>query len=346
MAYHPKGKRYSGRKTKKGFKGTQYHAMPRVERREATIDEPEEDASTLQSVSMRKIETGYTSGCTRGSSTVLLRQRDDFTSSFVPPKTPAGEPDSSEGGELKGNRIISCVCLVRLLGMVRHCPKIPLSVSEDRVVRGLVTKIVVKCGCGWSECLSNPYSSDELSLNTRSVLGMRMIGKAEESLHVLASILDLPVGMKSISYNRHATKICQGSNGYVRTDQLASASELRAMSAAGKLFVPPPVETTEAPEAQAPVAEAPMVEGEEDDTEGNGVEDSDQNSSDESESEADSDDSEGGSESEGANTDSDTEGLVAGQDTEGQGAGQGATHDNTMIQRARVLKRARARART
>ncbi len=184
MAYHPKGKRYSGRKTKKGFKGTQYHAMPHVERREAPMVESNEDPSTLQSVSMRKIETGYTSGCTRGNSTVLLRQRDEFTSSFVPPKIPAGEPDSSEGWDLKGNRIISCVCLVRLLGMVRHCPKIPLSVSENRVFRGLVTKIVVKCGCGWSNYLSDPYSSDELSLNTRSVFGMRLIGKGEESLHV------------------------------------------------------------------------------------------------------------------------------------------------------------------
>ncbi len=214
--------------------------------------------------------------------------------------------------------------------MVRHCPKIPLSVSEDRVVRGLVTKIVVKCGCGWSDCLSNPYSSDELSLNTRSVLGMRLIGKGEESLHVVTSILDLPVGMKSLSYNRHATKIGQGNNGYVRTDQLASASELRAMSAAGKLFVPPSVETTEAPVAeapvaeapvaQAPVAEAPMVEGEEDDAEGeeddaegNSEEDADQNDSNESESEADSDDSKGGSEGQGANADSDSEGQGAGQ---------------------------------
>ncbi len=60
---------------------------------------------------------------------------------------------------------------------------------------------MVKCECGWSECLSNPYSSDE---NTRSVLGMRLIGKGEESLHVVTSLLDLPVGMKSLSYNRHA----------------------------------------------------------------------------------------------------------------------------------------------
>ncbi len=59
--------------------------------------------------------------------------------------------------------------------------------------------------------------------------------------------------MKSLSYNRHATNICQGSNGYVRTDQLASASKLRAMSAAGKLFVPPPVETIEAPVAEVPL---------------------------------------------------------------------------------------------
>ncbi len=185
MAYTVKGKRSTGRKTKKGFKGTPGHLIPRVERREATMDESDEDAST---VSMRKIET---SGCTKGSSTVLLRQRDEFTSSFVPPKIPAGEPDSSEGWELKGNRIISCVCLVRLLGMVRHCPKIPLSVSEDRVVRGLVTKIVVKCGCGWSQCLSDPYSSDELSLNARSVLGMRLIGKGEESLHVVTTSLSV-----------------------------------------------------------------------------------------------------------------------------------------------------------
>ncbi len=80
---------------------------------------------------MRKIVTGYTSRVTRGNSTVLLHPRDNFTSSFVPPKIPAGETNSSEGWDLKGNHIISCDSLVRLLGMVRHCQDHPLSVSED-----------------------------------------------------------------------------------------------------------------------------------------------------------------------------------------------------------------------
>ncbi len=67
----------------------------------------------------------------------------------------------------------------------------------------------------------------------------------------------------------------------MKTDQFASASELRAMSAEGKLFVPPPVETTEAP--------VQVAEGEEDESEDSCEDDADQNDSDDSESEADSD---------------------------------------------------------
>ncbi len=97
--------------------------------------------------------------------------------------------DCSEGWNLKVNSIISCdTAFVRLIGQCcqRTCRQV--------------------YGCGWSDCITNPYSDDELSLNTRSVLGMRMIGKCEESLHVVNAILDLPPGMKSSPNNKHLSR--------------------------------------------------------------------------------------------------------------------------------------------
>lgn len=47
-------------------------------------------------------------------------------------------------------------------------------------------------------------------------------------------------GNGPLSFSQHVDKILQASNDSVKADQLASASELSAMSANGKLFVPPP----------------------------------------------------------------------------------------------------------
>lgn len=131
------------------------------------VDPDCDDGLTLPSASRRKIEPGYNApeGVTSGTSSVLLRPRPTGSASGV-------KPGSSEGDwVLSGMRIIPCDSLVSVLGMLRHCDKKSVSVSET-CVRGLVTRIMAKCECGWFQYLTESYSSSHLALNTQAVLGM------------------------------------------------------------------------------------------------------------------------------------------------------------------------------
>ena len=140
---------------------------------------------------------------------------------------------------LRGNRIINISSIVSLVSMVSHCPQHPLSISEEPgTVRGLVSRICVKCTCGWFYYLTDSYDSSQLAQNTQSVLAMRLIGKGEMSLHTFCAMMDLPLGVYRKAFDNY---VMTASNDAVRADLLASSEELHAMSAEGTRFVPPPV---------------------------------------------------------------------------------------------------------
>ncbi len=81
--------------------------------------------------------------------------------------------------ELQGNRIIKCDRFVSLMSQLK-CPKCDsaLSVTEFMNTRkGLVTTITARCvKCVWHHHLSNSYDTQEVLLNTLSILASRMIG--------------------------------------------------------------------------------------------------------------------------------------------------------------------------
>ena len=59
------------------------------------------------------------------------------------------------------------------------CYDSPLAVAEDRNQRrGLVSKLSICCSvCGKSSAITDPYQKRDLETNTKSVLGIRAIGK-------------------------------------------------------------------------------------------------------------------------------------------------------------------------
>ena len=238
----PKGGRSYGKKRPRGFGGIQKQFVQRVDPAGEALSE--EESLAPPSASKRKIESptrATPEGFTSGTCPVVLRSR------------PSGEsPGSGQGSSersnwiLRGNRIVPCDSLVSLVSMVRHCPQHPLSISEDRdTVRGLVTRITVKCGCGWTHHLTDSYKSSHLSLNARSVFAMRLIGKGEVSLHTFCAVMDLPAGMKTQSYRKHVRAILDASNDAVRAEHLNCSEELCTLYSDGQLYIPPPIEDDE-----------------------------------------------------------------------------------------------------
>ena len=57
---------------------------------------------------------------------------------------------SEEDTVLRGNHIINISSIVSFVSMVSHCPQHLLSISEEPgTLRGMVSRICVKCKCGW-----------------------------------------------------------------------------------------------------------------------------------------------------------------------------------------------------
>ncbi len=116
---------------------TEPFARPSASKRKLTVNHPAENVGIM----------------TSGISSMLLRPRATCSTS----SSSGVDGSKADSWKLRGNRIIGCDKLVACVGMVRHCAKGSLSVSEG-VQRGLVTRITVSCGgCGWFCHLSDSY---------------------------------------------------------------------------------------------------------------------------------------------------------------------------------------------
>ena len=225
-----------GKKRRRVFTGIQHQHLPRVEpERDQTVEI--EDTTTLSSASKRKLsgpEPFVTSDTTSGTSPIVLRPR---VIDSVPEE--ASNSLTTEEGTV-ANRIINFKILAELFSTLGHCIGNVVYISEGSNKSGLVTKISVCCTCGWSYILSDPYNS---TLNRQSVLAMRLIGAGERSLQAFCAVMNLPGGVTTCSYEKHADAILNATFESVKADQLSSANELQVMNTEGNLFIPPQVDT-------------------------------------------------------------------------------------------------------
>lgn len=232
-SWFTKSKR-SGKKRPRGFKGTPSYLVPPVDPGPEQLPAESPESYALPSASKRKlVEEPTISGVPCGS--MLLRPRPTCDISSTEP----GCVSEADNREMRGNRIVRCQDVLSLLGELRHCSKHTLSVSEDwSLQRGLVTRIVVRCSCGWFQYLADSYNSEQILLNVQSVLAMRMVGKGISSLEMFTAIMDLPPPVGTKSYRKAVYRLLAASRDSVQAEYLASANQLHAMCADGTLFVP------------------------------------------------------------------------------------------------------------
>ena len=100
-------------------------------------------------------------------------------------------------GELSGYRLIDCAEVMDNLDKDGQCPycHAKLTLTEDfSCRRDLVSDLKVVCmnsECEYKIVLSNPYSSMAKSLNRRSILAMRSIGRGHSSMMTFFGLMDM-----------------------------------------------------------------------------------------------------------------------------------------------------------
>ncbi len=181
-------------------------------------------------------------GFAAGSSSSLLRPRNRKSSS---PLTNNRSEAVSDAGSTEPNNIICSIGQLRdSVVQIHHCPKYPLTVSENSSGRrGLVSRVTLGCECGWFHHVTDPYNRDHLSVNSRAVLSMRLIGRGPTCLNTFCAGMDLPGGLSHASYKEYNADLFEASKVELRSHQLSCADRLWVMSAGGTLFVPPRIDS-------------------------------------------------------------------------------------------------------
>ena len=142
-------------------------------------------------------------------------------------------------GRLKGYRLVGCEKLSQVVSEVGACSACgaPLALREDLVTRrGLVSKLVI--GCTSSVCdkeaeITNPYSSDAKSLNARSVIAMRAIGRGQASLESFCGFMDMLPPMGPSSYSEHNQTLAMLSMEVASENMSAASVHLHRLRGVG-----------------------------------------------------------------------------------------------------------------
>ena len=78
----------------------------------------------------------------------------------------------------------------------------------------LVSKLVIYCtntACSNESTFSDSYSAESKSLNARSILGMREIGRGQASLEYFCGLMDMLPPVKTPSYRFHIRRTVEES---------------------------------------------------------------------------------------------------------------------------------------
>ena len=115
---------------------------------------------------------------------------------------------------MKGYRFVKCESLGRVVSeaCVSSVCTSPLVVMEDLAqIRGLVSTLKICCTnpeCGKESKISDPYSSESKSLNARSDLAMREIGRHSKYMQTFFGMMDMlpPVHTHSSPQGGHGDR--------------------------------------------------------------------------------------------------------------------------------------------
>ncbi len=74
--------------------------------------------------------------------------------------------------------------------------------------------------------VTDPYNRDHLSVNSRAVLSMRLIGRGQTCQNTFCVGMDLPGGLSHSSYAEYNADLFEASKVELRSHQLSCADRL------------------------------------------------------------------------------------------------------------------------
>ena len=104
-----------------------------------------------------------------------------------------------------------------------------LTVTEDRNSgRGLVSKLSISCSvCGKSSAITDPYSKQDLEVNSQSVLAMRVVGKGRGALDTFSGLMGMLPPISQPAYSSHNKKLLVAFQKEREVSCSAAVAELR-----------------------------------------------------------------------------------------------------------------------
>lgn len=109
------------------------------------------------------------------------------------------------------------------------CCGSPLTVVEDRAQRrGFVSRIAICCTiCGTESLITDPYCEEDLEVNSRSVLAMRLTGQGRAGLATFAGVMGMPPPVSASNFSVHNKKLRDATEKIKDANQSAAAKHLR-----------------------------------------------------------------------------------------------------------------------
>ena len=145
------------------------------------------------------------------------------------------------GKEMKGYRVVDCETLGRVVSEACVCSVCtsPLVVVEDLGQRrGLVSNMSICCSnteCGKESKISDPYDSETKSLNTRSILAMREIGRGCKYMETFFGMMDMLPPVSSRSFMLHNQALAAASMSSAEHSMIAASEYLHQLNGVGPL---------------------------------------------------------------------------------------------------------------
>ena len=136
---------------------------------------------------------------------------------------------------MKGYRLVSCERFSQAVSKIGLCSvcRSPLTLREDLVSRrALVSKLMICCtntACNAEAAVSDPYFPESTSLNTRSVLGMREIGRGKKSLEPFCGVMDMLPPLSSPAYIEHNHRVADAVMAVALENMCAASAHLHKL---------------------------------------------------------------------------------------------------------------------
>ena len=181
---------------------------------------------SYKKLSLQSQSASTSQGAQAGPSSASQPPSQPGLSSSSPLPSTSAAPEDNTGDY----HFIRASSLMRAISAFSCCGT-PLTLTEDRRSRrGFVVKMAICCKvCGKESVIMDPYSSDDLEVNTRSLVAARMMGKGRNGLATFAGIMGMPSPLTRPHISLHNEVIQRASSSESQANMLAAAAHLREM---------------------------------------------------------------------------------------------------------------------